>query len=486
MVDVVSAQVDYSAEEIDFSQATFTAVVSDLHLCEAEPINPRHPLWKKFKSKEFFFDNEFLTFLKYIDTEAAGRQVELILNGDIFDFDSITSRPEQPGYHVSWLEMRRGLDAEKEKSIYKIEVILRDHPVWIEALAWFIREGHRVVFVIGNHDIEINWIDVQKKILDILQLSNDERRQVRFVEWFYISNKDTLIEHGHQHDPFCANKDPVNPVVVDYNRIMMRLPFGDLACRYLSNGMGFFNPHVDSNYLLSAWGFTKVYFRYMLRAQPLLIWTGFWSTVITFVQTIRHGTMRTMQNPLTIEDRIDEIAKKSNATPRMVREMQQLFIQPISESPWKILKELWLDRAFIFLLGFFLLLYVFLLVDKIYDISFYWMLVPVAILFPPYFIYSRNVQSYASLYKKPDEEILAMAGMITSTKRIIYGHTHVLRHEVIGAIEHLNPGTWSPAFLDVECTQRMGQQAFVWIAPNLEGARTAKLLQVEGESIREM
>ncbi len=486
MVDVVLAQVDYSAEEIDFSQATFTAVVSDLHLCEAEPINPRHPLWKKFKSKEFFFDNEFLTFLKFIDTEAAGRQVELILNGDIFDFDSITSRPEQPGYHVSWLETRRGLDAEKEKSIYKIEVILRDHPVWIEALAWFIREGHRVVFVIGNHDIEINWIDVQKKILDILQLSNEERRQVRFVEWFYISNKDTLIEHGHQHDPFCANKDPVNPVVVDYNRIMMRLPFGDLACRYLSNGMGFFNPHVDANYLLSAWGFTKVYFRYMLRAQPLLIWTGFWSTVITFVQTIRHGTMRTMQNPLTIEDRIDEIAKKSNATPRMVREMQQLFIQPISESPWKILKELWLDRAFIFLLGFFLLLYVFLLVDKIYDISFYWMLVPVAILFPPYFIYSRNVQSYASLYKKPDEEILAMAGMITSTKRIIYGHTHILRHEVIGAIEHLNPGTWSPAFLDVECTQRIGQQAFVWIAPNLEGARTAKLLQVEGESIREM
>lgn len=79
-----------------------------------------------------------------------------------------------------------------------------------------------------------------------------------------------------------------------------------------------------------------------------------------------------------------------------------------------------------------------------------------------------------------------MAGMITSTKRIIYGHTHILRHEVIGAIEHLNPGTWSPAFLDVECTQRIGQQAFVWIAPNLEGARTAKLLQVEGESIREM
>ncbi|MBY0383719.1 hypothetical protein K2X05_01055, partial [bacterium] len=214
--------------------------------------------------------------------------------------------------------------------------------------------------------------------------------------------------------------------------------------------------------------------------------TGFWTTVVTFIQTLRHGSLRTLQNPLTIEDRVDEIAKKANATPRMVREMQPLFVQPISDSPGKILKELWLDRAFIFLLGFFLLIYVFLLVDKIYDISFYWMLLPVALLFPPYFIYSRNVQSYVSLYKKPDEESLTMSGMITGTKRIIYGHTHVLRHEVIGAIEHLNPGTWSPAFLDVECTQLQGQKAFVWITPDVESGRAARLLQVSGQKIIEM
>ncbi|MBY0385841.1 metallophosphoesterase, partial [bacterium] len=267
-------QTDYSVEEIDFHQAQFTAVVSDLHLCEAEPKNERHPLWKKFKSKEFFFDDEFEVFLKYIDEQAQGREVELILNGDIFDFDSVTTYPASPGYHVSWLESRRGLDAEKEKSIYKIEVILRDHPLWVQALSQFINQGHRVIFVVGNHDLELNWIEVQKKILDILQLNNEQRRQVRFVEWFYISNKDTLIEHGHQHDPFCCNKDPINPVVIDYNRVMIRLPFGDLACRYMSNGLGFFNPHVDANYLLSAWGFTKAYFKYMLRAQPLLLWTG--------------------------------------------------------------------------------------------------------------------------------------------------------------------------------------------------------------------
>ncbi len=486
MVETLTTQIDFSSEEVDFSTSAFTAVVSDLHLCEAEPTHRHRPLWKKFKSKEFFFDHEFQTFLNYLETQAGEKEVELVLNGDIFDFDSVTSHPEEPGYHVSWMESRRGLDSEKEKSIYKIEVILRDHPLWVEAVSNFIRRGHRAVFVIGNHDLELNWIDVQKRILDILQLTTEQRRQVRFVEWFYISNKDTLIEHGHQHDPFCCSKDPVNPVVVDYNRLLIRLPFGDLVCRYLSNGMGFFNPHVDSTFLLSAWGFTKVYFRYMLRAQPFLVFTGFWTTLVTFIQTLRHATMRSLQNPLTIEDRIDEIAKKANASPRMVREMQQLFAQPISDSPLKILKELWLDRAFLILIGFFLVLYAFLLIDRIYDISFYWLLLPMVVLFPPYFIYSRNVQSYVSYYKKPDEETLTMSGLITATKRIIYGHTHTLRHEIIGAIEHLNPGTWSPAFLDVECTKLEGQKAFVWIYPQEDGGRSAKMLQVRGESVVEL
>lgn len=482
-VDLTNPGLDFS-EEVDFSKSQYTAILSDLHLCEAEPPNRRHPLWKKFKTKEFFFDNDFACFIQEIQKMADGKSVELILNGDIFDFDSVTSFPKDAHYTVSWLESRRGLDSEREKSLYKIDVILRDHPIWVQSLAEFIGNGHRVVFVIGNHDLELNWLEVQKRIMDMIVHKEEDRRRVRFVEWFYLSNKDTLVEHGHQYDPFCSSKDPVNPVVIDYNRLLVRLPFGDLACRYMSNGLGFFNPHIDSNYLLTAWGFTKIYFKYMLRAQPLLIWTGFWTSVVTALQTLRHNTLQARQNPLTVEDRIDEIAKKSNASPRMVREMQALFAQPIAESPLKIARELWLDRAFMVLLGLFLLLYVFLLVDKIYNLSFYWLFVPILLLFPPYFLYARNVQSYVHQYKRPDEEKMTMAGMITNTRRSVFGHTHFMRHEIVGGIEHLNPGTWSPAFLDVECTQREGQQAFVWISPDGTGTtREAKIYLVEDQTV---
>ncbi|HEX4925467.1 MAG TPA: hypothetical protein VFV50_15345, partial [Bdellovibrionales bacterium] len=109
--------------------ARYTAVISDLHLCEANPPNPNLPLWKKFKSSEFFFDNDFSQFLTLLRKMSGGENVELVLNGDIFDFDSVMALPEDPPYRIGWLERLRGLHAEEPKSVFKIKKILEDHPI---------------------------------------------------------------------------------------------------------------------------------------------------------------------------------------------------------------------------------------------------------------------------------------------------------------------------------------------------------------------
>ncbi|MCB0386059.1 MAG: hypothetical protein KDD43_11760, partial [Bdellovibrionales bacterium] len=93
----------------DFTGAKYTAVVSDLHLCDEEPLHPRYPLWKKFKTRQFFFDGLFHEFLQFAVHRAKGEKVELVLNGDIFDFDSVCEVPEHPTYRVTWIEKRRGL-----------------------------------------------------------------------------------------------------------------------------------------------------------------------------------------------------------------------------------------------------------------------------------------------------------------------------------------------------------------------------------------
>jgi UDP-2,3-diacylglucosamine pyrophosphatase LpxH len=334
----------------------------------------------------------------------------------------------------------------------------------------------------GNHDLELHWPKVQQVLMDALKLPEPFKDSVRFAEWFYISNGDTLIEHGNQYDPYCLCNDPVNPFIVNYNKVEVRLPFGNIACRYMINGMGFFNPHVDSNYLMSVGEYVRFFLKYMLRAQPFLVWTWFWGAVSTLLQSLRDTLRPALKNPLRTEDRIDEIAACANATPRMVRELKELFARPATSEPLIVLRELWLDRAFIILIALFALFEAFVLIKQIFAISFFWMFIPILVLVPFFLFYSQAIRSNVSTYKEPQERTLALSSRITQTKRVVLGHTHIMRHEIIGAVEHLNPGSWSPAFLDVECTKPLDQKNFVWIQPGVDGQREARIYQfIEGE-----
>lgn len=470
----------------EFLVAKFTAIVSDLHLCEEEPVHPKYPLWKKYKTRQFFFDHEFCLFLQSLTHMSGGAKVELILNGDIFDFDSCTSLPEKPSYYVSWLERRRGLHPQEEKSAFKINKILKDHAEWARGLSDFIKKGNRVIFIIGNHDLELHFPKVQEAILEALALSQEECARVRFNEWFYISNTDTLVEHGNQHDPYCMAQDPVNPFILRFNRIEVRVPFGNLATRYLINGMGFFNPHLDTNYIMTPKQYFVFFLKYISRAQPFLIVTWLWGSVVTLIQSFLDRLRPTITDPLTIEDRVEKIALKANATPRMVRELKELFVAPAASYPSIIMKELWLDRAFLIFATMAILYVFFLQIDRIFNISIWWTFVPIALFVPFFLFYSRSVRSEVTEYKEPRERTLSLSAMITKVSRIVYGHTHIVRHEMIGAIEHLNCGTWSPAFLDVECEKPIGQKTFVWIFPGEQGQREAKVFQIRDGSASEV
>ncbi len=461
----------------------YTAIVSDMHLCEAEPVNLKFPLWKKFKTRQFFFDDVFADFLTHIQMKSQGQPVELILNGDIFDFDSVLSIPKEPFFRITWLEKKRGLSPRPERSKYKIDVILKDHEKFVEALRDFILKGNHAIFIIGNHDLELHYSIVQEAILEKLNLPSQFASHVRFTEWFYISNQDTLIEHGNQYDPYCVCQDPINPFIQGYNYKSIKLPFGNQACRYIMNGMGFFNPHVDTNYIMSLGQYVHFFWKYMLRAQPDLILTWFWGAIVTLWKSFIESIQPAIREPLRVEVRVNEIAEKANAEPRMVRELKELFAIPAGSNLVLLARELWLDRAFIIFIFFFVIFQIMLIVRQVYEVSFFWAFIPLFLLLPFFLFYSQSITSYVSSFKQPDERILSMASAITGVQRIVFGHTHQIRHEMIGAVEHLNSGCWSPAFLDVECTKSIDQKTFVWIEPADTGTRQAKLLIFkEGDS----
>lgn len=466
-----------------FLKAKYTAIISDIHLTEAEPEHPPGDLWKKFKRKEFFFDDVLSDFFEYVQHQVGDEKAELILNGDVFDFDAVLTYPEDAPYRVTWLEKIRGLFPEEEKASYKIQKILSEHGLFVEALRKFIQNGHRVVIVIGNHDLELHYPQVQKDIINALNLTDDEKKRIRFCEWFYISNEDTLIEHGNQYDPYCLCQNPIHPLIQKFNRVELRLPFGDLAGRYMTNGMGFFNPHVDTNFIMSFKDYLKFFAKYLIRTQPLIMWTWFWSSILVLFQSLLDRLLPELKDPLTTEDRVNEIANKANATPRMVRELKELTVNPAASNPIRLARELWLDRAFIVLIGFIFIFQIFAIIKLAYDISFFWMFIPLFILVPFFVFYAKSIHSDVASVKEPNDWILSVSARITKVKRVIYGHTHIARHEMIGDIEHLNSGCWTPAFLDVECTKPFGKKTYVWIEPDESGKRVAQLREfIRGDS----
>lgn len=469
----------------------YTAIISDLHLTDPEPprhqSQSRHPLWKKFKTKDFYIDESLVQFLSHIQREAKNEKssrtenhhVELILNGDIFDFDSVMSLPEKAIYKINWLETRRGLFPRQEKALFKIKTILDEHRPFVEALREFILAGNKVVIIPGNHDVELHFPDVQQHIRESLQLDEDSRSRLVFTNWFYISNKDTLIEHGNQQDPYCICENPLNPFLLDYNELSVRLPFGNVACRYMMNGLGLFNPHVEKNYIMSISEYIKFFFKYLVTTQPLIMWTWLWGSVATMGHVVADRFATPFKGHISQESQVNNAAIHSQATPAMVRQLQELFVIPATNNPVLIAKELWLDRLFLILFGFVLIYFFVSTLNNYLGISLYWIFLPLAMFVPFFLFYARSVTSLVSEYKEPSEVLLSRQAEIADVERIVYGHTHVPRHEYYGFVEHLNSGTWSPAFTNVECTETFERNTYVWIKPAEPGesARKAELMQ---------
>jgi len=457
--------------------AQHTFAVSDFHLSDAQPLDPRRPLWKRFKGRNLFIDDSFARCLAHMRELAAGaRSIELILNGDMFDFDSLTTIPHSPPFPVSWLERRRGLDAEQDKSTFKMSVILADHPVFVAALRRFLEDGHSVAFVIGNHDMELHWPAVQAEIRRALALSAEADGRLRFCEWFTLSGTDTLVEHGNQYDSYCVAANPVHPQIQWRARERVRLPFGNIAGKLMLNGMGLFNPHVESSFIKSLPEYFMFFWRYVVRTQPLLAWSWFWTAMATLVITLREGILPAVLDPFNLDERVEGVAQRAHASPKLVRALSSLRVQPVHFHPIRVARELWLDRAVLLAIVFFGTFQLFSFLNVFVSLSIWWWLAFFVLVLPPFIFYARSVNSDVNNYERGLHRHVPEAARLAGVKRVVMGHTHKEKHTEIEGIELLNPGTWSPAFHDVECTRPFGRKCFVWIRPDATtGGRVAEL-----------
>jgi UDP-2,3-diacylglucosamine pyrophosphatase LpxH len=450
-----------------------TFVVSDIHLTTAEPVDPGRPLWKRYKRADLFLDGQLDRMLAHLRTTVEG-PMELILNGDIFDFDAVTDLPDGPApFPISWLERRRGLGATEAKATWKIERILDDHPVFLSTLREWLDAGHAVVFTVGNHDMELLFEGAQRAITRRL----NDHPNVRFCEWFYVSGGDTLVEHGNQYDSYCLCVNPAYPTfrLATDDLPRMKLPFGSYATRMLVNGIGAINPHAESNWNVGFLDYAVFLWRDVLRHEPLLPLTWLWGAVATLLLSLRDGIHPAEQDPLHLDDRVEEIAVKAQSTPRTVRALQALRVHPSVFFPWRIAKELWLDRVLLFVLLVFGSFQLMATLDVLGVASVGWWVVLVGLLFPPFLFYAANVRSEVGNMDSYVHRRIDVISAVAGVSRVVLGHSHIEGHTHIGHVELLNPGTWSPAFSDLACTEPVGRKCVVWIRPGPDGKRVASV-----------
>jgi UDP-2,3-diacylglucosamine pyrophosphatase LpxH len=236
-------------EENDFN----LIVISDLHLSEG-----RSAVRKRYsRNEDFFFDESFLRFLKYLDKESLRHQKKwkLIIAGDMIDFLQVTSLPEkgEVDFDISEREKRFGLGTEATKTVWKLKRIMDGHWRFFQGLANFLNRGHHVIIIPGNHDIEFVYELVQntlkkelpKYLTDTPEVRNLESN-LEFIPWFYFQDGLVFIEHGHQYDPLNSFDFFLCPFRTYNGKTTIDLPSGSFFVRYFFNMIEKIDPFADN------------------------------------------------------------------------------------------------------------------------------------------------------------------------------------------------------------------------------------------------
>lgn len=280
-------------------------VVSDLHIASG-----RNESGVYSGTENFFAADSFKRFLEYADKIKKTEKAHLIINGDIFDFLRITeypgkirrirlpkrikhqlkldpiSAPSEPDKNIvkrqfkewsfelekvginksavelensiSKKEKKYGLRTDDYKTIYKLILIRKGHPAFIESLAQWLENGNKILVVKGNHDLEICLLAVRNYLRLILAENITHRNSgadiekvlkdvilpnITFVDDSVEIDEEFYVEHGHRYDKFCM---VLNNPFLDEQKGQINIPFGSFFNRYLLNKVELFYPFLDN------------------------------------------------------------------------------------------------------------------------------------------------------------------------------------------------------------------------------------------------
>lgn len=419
-------------------------VLSDLHLCDVEE---HEDGWKAYKSSTYLFDDDLSALIeRYLAAAPANLDPILVLNGDIFDFDLIDAVPESAPWPVSRTERKCGLDPTPEKSVWKLERMLAHHPRFVQILAHYLGRGHRIVYVLGNHDREFHFAEVQASFLAVLHGAAARAGEsfaddaVRFEPWFYYVPGELYAEHGNQYDPYTSFRPLLAPVVEQGGQPTLVLPMGNLSNRLLLGRMGFFNPHA-SDYILSWYRYVLHWCRHYAwsRRGILLLW--FFGSLLVMGRLLGLRS-RVRQEPSAHRSLLHEVAARFGLAVSKLEALGRLHRPPISGYLFRVMRELWIDRAAIALVMIVATIALLLWPGPLWPK----LMVPLCG-FPLLFLLYEHCAPGETIFtfeKRLPEYAREIAALLP-VQVVTFGHTHNPRIIPLDArLKFIDTGTWAP------------------------------------------
>jgi len=161
---------------------TIKLVISDLHLADG------HAVLDGFGEYQQSALEGLLNAASTHNPLSQAGDVELIINGDCFDFLTV------PPYDS-------GGTTDAALAVEKLAKITAAHRPFFQALRTFIAQpGRRVTFITGNHDIDLCFAEIRAGIYDAIGIEQGTETVQFCPTRFYRPLPDVYIEHGNAYD----------------------------------------------------------------------------------------------------------------------------------------------------------------------------------------------------------------------------------------------------------------------------------------------
>lgn len=450
-----------------------TVVFSDFHM---SPASPDHPWWMRYRNRQFFVDTEFAALAdRLLDEIGPSREearLEVVFNGDLFELDGADA-------FVNGKGRRHAEVGSEETEAHALDVILADHAGFVHATARLMLRAERVVFLAGNHDVGLYWPAVQAVLRDhLLRAARDLgaaepesalAERIVFRQWFHRTDGGVYIEHGQQYDPSSSLPDALIPTRGDGLGLWMS--FGSAGFRHIMSGIGTMNPHDHNTFIMSGVEYARHWVRYYFRKSHSLVTTWLGGSIACARHMLGQRDRRTEPSDADREQAFGRLAEVTDSSPTTLRRLRALHARPVTDRPYHVLRELWLDRVAIAgAIGVVALLGLLLLP---WPLDF----VVTALAGLGFWLYERHAPpSDIMAFEDRLGDIALSVCELTGDRIVLLGHTHHAGiWELEGGVRLVNTGTWAPAFLDPECTVRAEEaRPFAWIR-STRSAESARL-----------